>query len=116
MKKILLSLIATAVILGILPAHAEWGNNVGIQGLRYTSITTATTTVIKSAFCFVHTLTVTGGTAGTIILYANNGASQPSVATWSSTNTPNTYVFDVNLASGCTVTTGAATNITVSYL
>jgi hypothetical protein len=119
MNRILLSLIAIGVILGALPAYSEWGNNIGTQGLKYASISTATTTVIKSAFCFIHTLTVTGGTAGVINLYSSSGNPiNPfqGVAFWSSTNAPQSYLFDVNLASGCTVTTGAATNITVSYL
>jgi len=116
MKKIFLSLIIGVFILGILPAHADWGNNVGIQGLKWTSIATAGTNVIKSSFCFIHTLTVTGGTAGTITLYANSGASLPTVASWSSTNTPNSYLLDMNISSGCTVTTGGNTNITISYL
>ena len=116
MKRIILSLILGAVILGLLPAHAEWGNNVGIQGLKYASIGTATTTTIKSSFCFIHTLTVTGGTAGTITLYGNTGASLPIVASWSSTNAPASYLLDENLASGCTVVTGGATNVNVSYL
>lgn len=116
MKKIIFYLIIGSLILLIRPAHAEWGNNVGIQGYKWTSISTATTTVIKSSFCFIHTLTVTGGTAGTINLYSAPLASTPGVAVWPSTNTPQTYILDANLASGCTVVTGAATDISVSWL
>ena len=116
MKKIILLLMIGAGLLWALPSHAEWGNNIGTQGLKYASISTATTTVIKSAFCFIHTLTVTGGTAGTISLYANQAASTPVVAYWSSTNNPNSYLLDINAASGCTVVTSAATDLTISYL
>jgi hypothetical protein len=116
MKKIILSLMALAIILWSFPSHAEWGNNTLQQGLRWTSISTATTTVIKSSFCFLGNIIVTGGTAGQILVYASGTTVAPIVANFSSTNTPQTYIFNTNLTSGCTVVTGAATNLVVTWL
>ena len=117
MKKIVLSLIACVVILWSLPCRSDWGNNVGIQGMKWTSIATATTTVIKSTACFLHTITVTGGTAGYISVYASGTSVGNNPAFyWPSTNAPQSYLLDSNFASGCTVVTGNATNITVTYL
>lgn len=110
-------LILLITILKIIPAHADWGNNIGFQGMRWTSVGTATTTVIKNSSCYLHLITVTGGSAGTIALYASGTTvGAPLVTTWSSTNSPASYLFDINLTSGCTVVTSANTNLVVAWL
>lgn len=117
MKKIILFLILCASLLWTFPLYADWGNNIGTQGLKWASIATATTTVIKSGFTFLGNIIVTGGTAGTITVFASGTTvGAPVMAQYSSTNTPQTYIFNVNTASGVTVVTGAATDITVTYL
>lgn len=118
MRKLILSLASCAIILWTFPSYADWGNNIGTQGLKWASIATATTTVIKNGFTFLGSIIVTGGASGTITVFASGStvSGVPVVAQYSSTNTPNTYVFNANLASGCTVVTGAATDITVTYL
>ncbi len=113
MKRIFLIMF---LILGIsFPVFAFQEGTFG-QIWNYKAISTQTTTVVKSGSGILHNLTVTGGTAGTIIVYNDTAASNNIIASFSSTNAPNNYPFDVAFSSGCTVITGGATNITVSYL
>lgn len=78
-------------------------------------ISTATTTQVKAGAGFLHTITVNGGTAGTIIVYDNTAGSGDFLASFDSTNALATYTFDVTFAVGLTIVTGAATKLTVSY-
>ncbi len=114
MLKILLSLFLLAFIVS--PAYAGWLQTPVNQPYKYNLITTAATTVVKASPAILHTITVTGGTAGTIIVYDNASTAASPVANFSSTNALATYTFDIAMASGCTVVTGSATNLTVSYL
>ncbi len=84
------------------------------QRFTPTYISTATTTTIKSGAGFIHTLTVNGGTAGTIIVYDNTAASGTIIASFDSTNALATYTFDVTFSVGLTIITSAATKLTVS--
>jgi len=84
------------------------------QRFNPTFISTATTTTIKTGAGFLHTVTVNGGTAGTIIGYDNTAASGAVLFSFDSTNALNTYTFDVQFATGLTVITSAATKVTVS--
>jgi hypothetical protein len=79
-----------------------------------TYISTATTTVCKTGAGLLHTLTVTGGTAGTIIGYDNTAASGTILFSFDSTNALATYTFNVSFAIGLTVVTAAATKCTIS--
>lgn len=85
------------------------------QTSNYAYISTATTTVVKSGSGFLHTLTVQGGTAGTIIIYDNTSAAVPIMLSFDSTASYETYEVDVSFATGLTVVTSAATKITVAY-
>lgn len=78
-------------------------------------IATATTTVIKTGAGILHTITVEGGTAGTIIVYDNTAASGTIIASFASTNAIQTYIFDVAFVTGLTIITAAATQLSVSY-
>lgn len=78
-------------------------------------ISTATTTTIKTGTGLLHTITVNGGVAGTIIVYDNTAASGTIIASFDSTAALATYTFDVIFATGLTVITSAATKLTVSY-
>lgn len=114
MAKIILFLLMLFISL---PAYAGFQDIQQNQPLRWASVSTATTTLIKSGPTYLHTMVITGGTAGTIQLFDSlTGTGGAIVANYSSTNTPNTYTFDVGLTSGCTVVTGGATNITFSFL
>lgn len=79
-----------------------------------TYIITAATTVVATGPGMLHTVTVTGGTAGTIIIYDNTAASGRVLASFSSTNALATYTLDVAFSIGCTIVTAAATALTAS--
>lgn len=81
----------------------------------YTYISTGTTTVIATGDAILHSITVNGGTTGTIIVYDNTAASGSIIASFDTTNTPANYVFDVTTSKGLTVVTSAATKVTVSW-
>jgi hypothetical protein len=82
---------------------------------KSTYISTAATTVVRSKPGKLHTVTVTGGTAGTIIGYDNaSAASGDEVFSFDSTNALQTYTFDVDLNLGLTVITSLATKLTIS--
>lgn len=78
-------------------------------------ISTATTTTVKSGAGFLHSLTVNGGTAGTIIGYDNTAGSGTVLFSFDSTNALATYLFDIVFSTGLTIVTASATKITVSY-
>ncbi len=98
-------------------AGEDLGNDVQKveQRFSYTYISTATTTTVKSGAGFLHTVTVNGGTAGTIIGYDNTAGSGTVVFSFDSTNALATYHFNVSFGTGLTIVTSAATKITVSY-
>lgn len=80
-----------------------------------TFIDSAATTVCRSTAGSVHTVTVTGGTAGTITGYDNASvASGTKVFEFGSTNAIQTYTFDATLVNGLVVVTSAATKLTVT--
>lgn len=78
-------------------------------------ISTATTTVVKSGSGFLHTITVSGGTAGIITVYDNTAASGTVIVAFASTNALNTYIFNETFGTGLTIVTAAATQINISY-
>lgn len=83
---------------------------------NFVAISTATTTVVKGSAGVLQSITVTGGTAGTIIIYDNTSASGTIIASFDSTNVPMTYFFNAIAATGITIITSAATKLSVSYL
>lgn len=78
-------------------------------------ISTATTTTVKTGAGLLHSIVVTGGTAGTIIVYNNTAASGTVIASFSSTNALESYLFDCSFSTGLTIITSAATLLTVNY-
>jgi len=85
------------------------------QRFAYNNITTASTTVIKSSPAFLHCVVINTTAAGTITIYDNTSAAAPTVATIVASANPGSYCYDVSLANGLVVVTGAASNITVTY-
>jgi len=85
------------------------------QRFSYAYITTATTTTVKSGSGFLHTITVVGGTAGTITVDDATSATTPTICAFDSTNAIATYTFDVAFTTGLTIVTSAATKLVVSY-
>ena len=78
-------------------------------------ISTAATTVVRSTAGKLHTVTVQGGSAGTIIGYDNASAASGNVVfSFDSTNALNTYTFDRELINGLVVVPSAATKLTVT--
>jgi hypothetical protein len=87
-------------------------------GYSFSAISTATTTVVKSAAGYLHTITIAGGTAGAITIYDNTAGSGTTIIpafTPASVSVPVTLVLDIAFATGLTIVTAAATVITVSY-
>lgn len=114
MKKLILSILLICLSS---PAFAGgWTTYETTQPLFYKTVAAAATTLIKSGYGILHTIVVTGGVAGTIIVYDSTTGAGTQIANYSSTNAAQTYLFDSQFTSGCTVVTGAATNLTVTYL
>jgi hypothetical protein len=87
-------------------------------GRTYSNIITATTTVVKSGKGNLHTITVnTPVSAATIKLYDNTAGSGTLIATITcpSSLTPFNIVYDVAFATGLTIVTSGATDVTVAY-
>lgn len=82
----------------------------------FTYISTATTTVVKSAPGLLSHIVVEGGTAGTIVIYNNTAASGAIVASFDSTNALKEYPLPAECTIGITVVTSAATKLTVFWL
>jgi hypothetical protein len=81
----------------------------------YLYVVTAATTQVKTGAGTLHTITVQGGTAGTIIAYDNTTASGTIIASFDSTAYPQTYLFDLSFATGLCIITAANTKYTVTY-
>lgn len=92
------------------------GNEIVELGSAYAYISTATTTIVKAASGYLHTLTIDGGVAGTVIVYDDPATSGTIIASFDSTNALQTYTFDIQFNSGLTIITSAATKVTVSYM
>ena len=78
-------------------------------------ISTQTTTQVVTGPATLHTITVTGGAAGTIIVYDAASGTTGTVISFDSTNAIATYTFDIAFGNGIRIATGAATKLTVSY-
>lgn len=81
-----------------------------------TPISTGTTTLVATNACTLHTITVTGGTTGTIKVYDAITATGTPKIDFDTTNTIATYTFDIAFATGMTIVTSASTKLTVSWL
>lgn len=79
-----------------------------------TVIATGATTVVVTGQGTLHTITCTGGTTGTIVVYDNTAGSGTQIANFDTTNAIATYTFDVKFAKGLTIVTSAATKLSVS--
>jgi hypothetical protein len=88
------------------------------QRFSYATINSATTTTVKSAAGFLHTITIAGGTAGAITIYDNTAGSGTTIIpafTPGSVSAPVTLTLDVAFSTGLTIVTAAATVISLSY-
>ena len=79
----------------------------------YTSITTATTTVVKSGPGWFQGCKVFGGTLGNITIYDNTAASGAViVAAFTPTASGDLFPLNTSFSVGLTVVTASATNLT----
>lgn len=84
-------------------------------GYSFNHITTATTTTAKSGAGTLHTIAVNKGVAvATITVYDNTAGSGTVIAVIAADN-PATYTYDIAFATGCTLVTSGANDVTVSY-
>lgn len=89
-------------------------------GLKFRNITTATTTVVSSGPCRFVALVVGKFTASSVItIYDNTAASGTLIATITSPATLlssyGEFYFDVDCATGLTIVTSQADNLTALY-
>lgn len=84
----------------------------------YATITTATTTVVKSGAGKLHSVCIVGGTLGAITIYDNTAASGTTIIptfTPTATLPCPTIILDVLVNTGITVVTAAATILVINY-
>lgn len=81
---------------------------------NYKSITTATTTTVKSGAGILKAITVNTTAAGTIGIFDALSATNP-IGTLKASVGEQTYEYNVGFGTGLTIVTGAASDITVSY-
>lgn len=82
---------------------------------NHRNITTGTTTVVKSGAGVLKSITVNTTAAGAITVYDNTSAAGTKIATLKSSVVEGTYQYDVAFATGLTIVTAAASDITVAY-
>lgn len=82
---------------------------------QYKFVSGTLVSTIKSGSGFIHALTVTGGPTTAIDIYDGSNFTQSLMYSFTTTNALNTYILDVNFASGCVVYTGSLLKYTVSY-
>jgi hypothetical protein len=81
-----------------------------------TNITTATTTTVKSGSGVLRGIAVNTTAAGTITVYDNTAASGTKIGIIAASVTPGLYLnLPARFAVGCTIVTGAASDLTVYY-
>lgn len=98
-------------------SQSSRGNEVIEYPYTYNYISTAVTTSVKVGDGALHAVIVEGGTAGTIIITDDAGTGSGNIiASFSSTNAIQSYVFDVIFTNGLTVVTSQATKLTISYV
>lgn len=80
-----------------------------------TYISTATDTPVKSGPGFLHTITVGETAAGAITVYDNTAASGTVIAVLKESVAEQTFTLDCQFKTGLTITTAAASKLTVTY-
>lgn len=91
--------------------------NVQQVGYSFQNITTSTTTVVKSGAGVLHIVNVnTLGTVASIVtIYDNTAGSGTKIGTINSLTLSGAFQFDIAFATGLTLVTTGAPDITVSY-
>lgn len=83
----------------------------------FSNITTTTTTVVKSGVGVLRGITVNtlGSVASTVTIYDNTAGSGTKIGTINSLTLSGQFEFDIAFATGLTVVTTGAPDITVAY-
>lgn len=108
-----------AAVLFLLLASAFAQNNV--SRYNYTPISTATSLSIATKPTELHSITINGGTAGTVTIVdstsatCSGGTTIATIAALGTGVTNETLTYDVLTQNGLCITTAAATNLTVSW-
>lgn len=83
---------------------------------RYSYISTATTTLVKSGGGRIHSVVVGETAAGTITLYDGLTAGGTVFAVLKASIAEGDYLLDVEFNTGLTVVTAAASKLTVTFI
>lgn len=97
------------------PVHAQLG---GSNGFQYTHISTATNTQVKTAAGQLGNVTVNTTAAGAITIVdtsAANCTGGTTVAVLASSVAVGNYIYNLQTVNGICVTTGAASDVTVTW-
>lgn len=87
----------------------------GAPSFGFTNIASATTTTVKSGSGHLHSIVVNTTAAGTITIYDNTAGSGTKIGIMKASIVEGTYLFNCAFATGLTIVTGAASDITVTY-
>lgn len=86
------------------------------RAYSFSRISTSTTTTVKSGAGKLHSVVIAGnGLAATATLYDNTAGSGTVIAALNVAGAPVTVLFDVAFATGLTVVTTGAPDITITY-
>lgn len=95
-----------------------YGASCEAVGTAYTHISTATTTTVKSGAGWLHAINIgTCVSAATVTVFDNTAGSGTIIAKLTcpaATNGQATFIFDAYFATGLTLVTSGATDVTVS--
>ena len=124
MREKLLFLFVMAVVVGVLTAP-YWAPAVDaeprypgaeiVEKADFANIATATTTLVKSGAGSLASITVNGGTMGSITVYDSLTAAGTKIATVAAPVAGMVLPYGVRFKTGLTIVTAEATDLTVSY-
>lgn len=80
---------------------------------KYTHISTQTTTVVSTVPCVLIRIIVGSTAAGTVTVVDNNTGSTPVVGVLKTSIVEGTYEFGIQLVTGLSIITGAASDLTI---
>jgi hypothetical protein len=81
-----------------------------------TNIAAAATTLVKSGAGVLHSITINTTAAGTITIWDSLTASGTKIGTIKASVVEQTFVFDCAFATGLTIVTAGASDITVNWI
>lgn len=87
----------------------------GVVGFNNNNITSATTTVVKTGAGVLHTIVLGTTAAGAITIYDNTAGSGTKIGILKASIVEGTYIYDVAFATGLTIVTAAASDLTVTF-